>query len=253
MTQDTDAEMPEFFRAQHHVFTNILAQHRGRAELLPTLLTQAFGSYEANVELQAVDYPELACHKGCATCCALRVVATAPEVLLVARFIRAHNETLKEAGVDLKQRLAQADSVTRDCDEQRRVSLRRRCPYIDKGACVIYPVRPLACRSHASYDKRACAEAAAGCLDEIPFSAHHMTVRSLVQNAMQSALRDAGYAWAAYELNHSLCIALADQACEEAWLAGDDVFARALIADISPAEMANTFDHIHRRASSEPN
>ena len=146
------------------------------------------------------------------------------------------------------QRLTEADSDTRDRDEQQRVSLRRRCPYIDKGACVIYPARPLACRGHASYDKRACAQAAAGRLEEIPFSVPHMKMRSLVQNAMQSALRDAGYAWAAYELNHSLSIALDDEECEQAWLAGDDVFAPALIADVSLAEMASTFDHIHGRS-----
>jgi Fe-S-cluster containining protein len=249
MTQDVEDETLGFFRAQHQGFVDTLAVHRGRVDMLPALLTQAFSSFDGNVEIQAEDYPEIACHKGCATCCTIRVVATAPEVLLVARFLRSADGALKQAGIDLIQRLAEADSATRGCDAQQRVSLRRRCPYIDKGACVIYPVRPLACRGHASYDKHACVEAAAGQLDEVPYSVPHMTVRSLVQNAMQSALRDAGYAWGVYELNHSLSIALDDESSEAAWLAGDDVFAAALVADVSLAEMASTFDHIHGRSA----
>ena len=71
-----------------------------------------------------------------------------------------------------------------------------------------------------------------------------MTVRSLVQNAMQAALRDCGYAWGAYELNQALRIALTNETCETAWLKGHDVFAAALIEDVSQAEMAATFDAI---------
>lgn len=249
MTQHVDDDRLEFFKAQHQAFTETLSKHHGRVEILPALLTQAFSSFEGNVDIQAQAYPDIACHKGCATCCTIRVVATAPEVLLVARYLRSAGGALKQEGIDLLQRLADADALTRGCDEQQRVELSCRCPYIDKGACVIYPVRPLACRGHASYDKRACVDAAAGRVDEIPYSVPHMAMRSLIQNAMQSALRDAGYAWAVYELNHSLRIALADDECEEGWLAGDDVFAPALVADISLAEMAGTFDHLHGRVA----
>lgn len=247
MSQDVEEETIGFFMAMHEAFGNTLAVHRGREEMLGVLLTQAFSSYEGNAEMQVEDLPEPDCHKGCATCCTVRVVATAPEVLLVARYIRSVEDKLQQAGFDMRQRLSDADDVTRDQDEHERVTLRHRCPYIHRGSCVIYPVRPLACRSHVSYSKRACVEAAAGHLDEIPYSAPHMSVRSLVQNAMQSALRDEGYAWGAYELNHSLSIALNDESSESAWLAGDDVFSTALVADVSLAEMASTFDHIHGR------
>jgi Fe-S-cluster containining protein len=238
-----------FFRAQHQAFAETLSTWRGRADMVPALLGQAYSSFEGNVEVQAEGHPAIACHKGCATCCTIRVTATAPEVLMAARYIRAADAALKKAGIDLPQRLAEADEATRGRDERQRVTLRRRCPFIAKGVCVIYPARPLACRGHASYDKRACAEAAAGRLDGIPLSMPHMMVRSLVQNAMQSALRDAGYVWAAYELNHALSIALADEGCEAAWTAGADVFAPALAAEVSQDEMARTFDRIHGRSA----
>jgi Fe-S-cluster containining protein len=247
MYQDADEDMLGLFAAQHGAFSESLSQHGGQVGLLPALLTRAYSSFEGNVDRQASDHPDLACHKGCATCCTIRVVATAPEVLLVARYIRSVADELQQAGVDLQQRLADADTATRGCDEQQRVSLRCRCPYIHQGACVIYPARPLACRGHASYDKIACAEAAAGQRDEIPYSKPHMMMRSLIQNAMQSALRDAGYAWAVYELNHALSLALAHDEYEAAWLAGEDVFAPAMVTDVSLAEMADTFDQLHGR------
>lgn len=237
-----------FFKAQHHAFAATLAQWRDDDNLVHALMSQAYSSFEGNVAVQAEGQLPIACHKGCATCCTIRVIATAPEALMLARYVRAADVHLKHAGIDLRQRLAEADSATRGRDEKQRVALRRRCPFIAKGICVIYPARPLACRGHASYDKRACVEAAAGRLEGIPLSMPHMMVRSLVQNAMQSALRDAGYVWATYELNHALTIALDDEDCESAWLSGADVFAAARVADISMDEMANTFDRIHAAA-----
>ncbi len=248
MTRDTEENgMLAFFKAQHQAFVETLSERRSRTDMVPALLTQAFNSFDGNVDIQTEGYPAIACHEGCAACCTVRVVATAPEVLLVARYIRAAEPSLKQAGIDLLQRLTEADAATRGRDERQRVELRRRCPFIHKGVCVIYPVRPLACRGHASYDKRACAEAAAGRIDDIPYSEPHMTVRSLVQNAMQSALRDGGYVWAAYELNHALAIAFSDEHCEEEWLRGADVFAPALVTEVSLEEMADAFDRIHGR------
>ena len=79
---------------------------------------------------------------------------------------------------------------------------------------------------------------------EVPVSERHLTVRCLAQNAMQAALRDSGYAWGTYELNQALNIALTDDACETAWLKGNDVFAAALINDVSQEEMSEAFDAI---------
>jgi hypothetical protein len=71
-----------------------------------------------------------------------------------------------------------------------------------------------------------------------------MTIRSFVQNAMQSALRDAGFAWATYELNQAITIVLAEPDSHAAWMQGADVFAPALATEVSLAEMAQTFDAI---------
>jgi Fe-S-cluster containining protein len=173
------------------------------------------------------------------------VIATAPEILAVARTIRSATRMMEG---ELMRRIAIADRSTRQLGEARRLEEGVACPFVDRGLCVIYTVRPLACRGHASYDSRACIDALAGHPCEVPVSTLHMNVRSLVQNAMQSALRDGGYAWGVYEFNQALNIAASDEACEAAWVAGEDVFAPALVADVSCDEMAATFDAIKAQA-----
>lgn len=244
--QDTDDfGALAFFKAQQKAFTETLKERQGSENLVDGLLTQAYSSFDRNVEIQAEGMPPLDCHKGCATCCTLRVTATGPEILMIGRYVRWSADKLKALNIDLAERIAEVNEKTRGLDEQQRVALRLRCPYIHNGVCLIYQVRPLACRGHASYDVRACVEAAAGRADTIPYSGPHTTVRSLVQNAMQSALRDAGLAFALYELNHAVCIALQDEDSCKAWLAGVDVFAPAAVSELSATEMARTYDAIH--------
>ncbi|WP_028311168.1 YkgJ family cysteine cluster protein [Derxia gummosa] len=239
-----DAGPLAFFKALHDAYSQTIARFREGPKLVDALLSQAFDSFEGNVAIQSEGQPTIACHKGCATCCTLRVTATSPEILLIARYMRMARAALAKMGIDLEQRVIDADKATRGLSEQERVKLRRRCPFIEKGACLIYPVRPLACRGHASHDVKACVDAASGRADSVPYSEPHLIVRSLVQNAMQSALRDAGYVWSIHELNHGLVTALADD-LEPAWLAGGEPLAGSAVADdVGQSEMARTFDAI---------
>jgi Fe-S-cluster containining protein len=231
-----------FFRAQADAFGETLANRQGRYDMIDGVLSQAFSSFDGNVEMETEDYPEIDCRKGCSTCCTLRVTATAPEVLLIERFLRWSEFPGRK--LNLAKRLEKANQVTCGLDEEQRVQLRRRCPFIEQGECMIYPVRPLACRGHACYDRQACVDAARGRINEIPISEPHRTFRSLIQNALLSALRDAGYAWGIYELNQALTIALNDESCQARWIVGQDVFVQARIADVSQTEMANLFDQI---------
>ncbi|QXP86295.1 YkgJ family cysteine cluster protein [Methylococcus capsulatus] len=233
-----------FFKAQHRAFAETLKTRQGSGGLVDGLLLQAWDSFDRNVDIQAEGQPPLACHKGCATCCTLRVTATAPEVLMIDRYVRWSDGRFKSIGIDLPARIADADAQTRGLDEAQRVALRLRCPYIQNGICLIYQVRPLACRGHASYDVHACVEAAAGRAGEIPYSEPHRVVRSLVQNALQSSLRDAGLAFRLYELNHAVCIALRNEDCCREWLSGTDVFAPAAVTEVAADEMARVYDAI---------
>lgn len=232
----------DFFQQLQTHFSQIWQALRGRSELLDTLLMRAWQSFDLNVARQCEGLPALDCHKGCSTCCTLRVTATAPEVFMLARFIRAVTPGLTKHGVDLRAQIAQANDLTRGLGELDRVASRQRCPFVAQGVCVVYQVRPLACRGLASYDRKACAQAASGRRDEIPYSEPHMRLRSLVQNALQSAVRDVGLAWGTYELNQALLMALDDDTLEARWLAGEDVLNAAVVEEVSAQEMAHAFD-----------
>lgn len=236
----------DFFQQLHSHYSQALARWPGSPTVLDALLHTAWQSFDTNVTSQCEGLPALDCHKGCATCCTLRVTATAPEVLMLARFIRAIHPGLQARGIDLPAQIAQADACTQGLGEGQRVAERQRCPFIAQGVCVIYQVRPMACRGLASYDRKDCAQAASGKVDAIPYSEPHMRVRSLVQNAMQSALRDANLAWGNYELNQSLSMALADDTLQARWLGGEDVLAAAQVSEVDPQEMAQTFDALKR-------
>jgi len=254
-TADAPRSAQAFFVDLQRAFGRTLAERAGRPELLDGLLNQAWDSFDGNVALQAEGEPPLDCSRGCAACCTLRVTATAPEVLAVARFLRAVDPALRQRGIDLIGQVRAADAVTAGLDESERVGLRQRCAFIARGVCVIYRVRPLACRGHASHDRKACADAVAGRAQAVPYSQAHHLVRSLVQNAMQSALRDAQLSWANYELNRALCVAFdraealdpieparGQQRLEAAWLAGEDVLAGAELNEVDAEEMARVFD-----------
>jgi Fe-S-cluster containining protein len=216
------------------------------ADRCQALMVQAWDSFDGNVAIQSEGQPPIACRKGCPSCCTLRVTALAPEVFMVAAYLRATAPALRGHGIDLIGRLRDTDAATRGLGEEQRVALRRRCAFIEQGVCLIHRVRPLACRGHASHDRRACADAAAGRVDEVPFSGPHRVVRVLVQSALQAALRQQGLAWGAYELNHALVLALDDTSTPASWHRGSDPLAPAAVDLEHRDAMAAGFDAVAR-------
>jgi hypothetical protein len=231
----------DFFRNMHNAFARVLAFGGKPEAVIHRLATQAFDLFEQNIAVETEKLPQLACRKKCPSCCTLRVTATAPEIFLLARYVRLIDAAPSGAAVNLPRRIAQTSHATKGLDEKQRMAMRRPCPFVVQGVCVIHPVRPLACRGLASFDRAACARAAAGRNVDVPVSLPHLNLRGLVQNALQSALRSAGLAWGLYEMNHALVLALNGQDRQAAWAAGDDSLA-PVIADIDMAAMAATFD-----------
>jgi Fe-S-cluster containining protein len=236
-----DMDPVDFFRTMHSAFARVLAVG-GRPEVvIDRLVTQAFELFEQNIAIQTEGLPALACEKNCPSCCTLRVTATAPEIFLLARYVRLIHASAGGTLVNLPKRITQANRATKGLDERQRMAIRQPCPFVLRGVCVIHPVRPLACRGHASFDRTACARAAKGRNVEVPVSEPHLNLRALVQNALQSALRGAGLAWGLYELNHALALALDREDRRTAWVNRSESLA-PMIADVDMAAMAATFD-----------
>jgi len=233
-----------FFKQTAAAFAQTIAPRRGRAELVGALCAQAFDGFEKNAAIQAEGAPAPACAGECAACCALRVVATAPEIFLVARFVAVNAPAFLERGVDLLRRVAETEAAVGGLGEAERLAMRRNCSLLEAGLCLAYRVRPLACRGHAAFDRDACGKVAAGEDVQIDVSTPHLVVRSLVQNAMMSALRDAGLAWRLYEINRGMHIALKTKDAIDRWIAGEDPLAPAAIGEFDMREAAQAFDAI---------
>jgi hypothetical protein len=234
----------EFFKTMHARFDEILVAGRDHPLLIDAITTQAFDLFERNVATHTEGLQVLACHKGCPACCCIRVTATAPEIFLLAAYIKRIHQTSSGAQLDLPGRIARADASASGLDPQRRMEVQCFCPMILNGSCIIHPIRPLACRGHASFDKQGCLDAAAGLSVEVSLSEPHAVIRSLVQNALQSAMRAQGYAWRSYELIHALHLALTDGHSASAWSQGEDPLAEALVADTDWDALAAMFEEV---------
>ncbi|QGM98137.1 YkgJ family cysteine cluster protein [Methylocystis parvus] len=231
-----------FFRETTRAFGATIATRRGQFDLVAALCAQAFDLFEKNAAIQAEGAPQIACKGECAACCRLRVVATAPEIFVLARFVEVNAKAFEARGVMLSQRIADTALTVGDLDEADRMAARRYCPFIENDLCLAYRLRPLACRGHAALDRQACISAADGGGEDAPVSTPHLVVRSLVQNAMMNGLRQARLAWGLYELTRGLKIAIDSQGVIDAWLRGADPLAPAAIPDFDAAEAAAMFD-----------
>lgn len=229
-----------FFRALAGQFGVAMTEKGDGADLAFRLMRQAVESFETNVARQCEGQAQLACRGGCEACCALRVTATAPEIFTVAARLNEIAQRFPAFGHILRARISAAAGLA-EHDDAAHLALGQACAFIIDGHCVIYDWRPLACRGHASFDEAACRAAIAGEGDDVPVSEPHHLMRAYVQNALQSALRDQGLAWAIYEFVPALALAL-DAEAATAWTKGEDPLAESRADDVSLDEMAATFD-----------
>lgn len=167
----------------------------------------------------------VACRKGCAWCCTVRVTATAPEIFNAARHIREHKP-------ELIGRLNAENRVTHGLENLARADLRRWCPLLSSDqSCSIYEVRPNSCRSVIAPDAAVCLDGFDGKHDEFRLFARPIETHSWFGCAVLAALRGRGLVAEKYELTQALTIAVADPMAEEAWRLGGDPLAPAIATD----------------------
>jgi putative zinc- or iron-chelating protein len=168
----------------------------------------------------------LACREGCHWCCYLKVGATAPEVLVIAEYIRTHAPAALRERV--RSRAAELSADPRVFSEYAKPEARIPCALLtETGACGVYEVRPLACRGWSSTDAEACRRALDD--DALPTPTNEPLARAYaaVGLGLLAAVSDAGLAREILELTTALHIALSEPNALERWLAGDPVFAAA--------------------------
>ncbi|MGE5506622.1 MAG: YkgJ family cysteine cluster protein [Actinomycetota bacterium] len=156
----------------------------------------------------ALGTPPAACKRGCGWCCHQPVGALALEVLAIAEALPAE----ARARLDAWQP-------------------GRPCAFLDAGACTIYELRPLKCRSLYHLDVRHCMQAYAGMAVPLmgpkPSAAHQeppMDVFTGTLMGAANALWRAGRDCPGVEFMPALKAAAARPDATAAWWRGDAVF-----------------------------
>lgn len=97
------------------------------------------------------------CHEACDYCCYQNVSINVFEIIVISDWIRDNlNENIK-TNLYENAKSIYINSLE-DTNDSERWSRREPCACLDKESkmCIIYPVRPLECRSAISHDKKSC-------------------------------------------------------------------------------------------------
>lgn len=159
-----------------------------------------------------------ACRKGCGWCCHQRVGAAAVEVLAMARALR-----------DRPQALAALAAWTPGAP----------CAFLKDGACSVYDVRPLKCRSLWHVDERHCMGkyAALPAFGPAPSPDFQLEPKMIYEGALKGlalALVRAGRDCPGIELMPGLRAVIDRADAAEAWAAGEEVFPASARLDWFP-------------------
>jgi len=195
-----------------------LSKHRTE-EALTTLAIDAL-QYADQMNAKAHELttlPPMACKSGCAWCCSLQVVVSAPEVFFLADFLR-NTRSVEELILLTDELLAQWEHV-KDIPVLERLLRGAPCALLGKAekTCSVYEARPLACRGHTSTDASACEAATKSkdanvTSDQIQFAVYNGIGFGLVQGTVE-----AGYPPAVYELCGALLYCLKNPDAAVRW------------------------------------
>lgn len=163
-------------RWQHHGEDG--TQEGDCAELMAALYRQL------EQELQALDRSRIACAAGCASCCVVNVAVLMPEAIALVRYVRQIESS--GPGAALSERVRGLYQKICGLSEQERLRLQLTCAFLsDQGRCLIYPLRPLMCRSVSSTDPASCRAALT--------APHAAEAPSVVMNLLQKQLCDQAF------------------------------------------------------------
>lgn len=168
------------------------------------------------------DPKPLECRKGCSFCCHNMVGATAPEIFLLARHVKAKRPADYAAAL---ARIVAADEAGRGAAHIERYTGHIACGLLEDGLCGAYEARPNPCRTMVSASVAACEASWKGEPARIPVPQAFGQIKGGYTFTLLAALRAAGLDTAVYELNHALRLALETDRAEERWRAGEDIFA----------------------------
>ncbi|WP_291858288.1 YkgJ family cysteine cluster protein [Marinilabilia sp.] len=100
------------------------------------------------------DNVPVACHMGCQWCCHQAVFASTHEMVVLMDYLekRFSSEVVDE----IKQKAKAKEAKLSGLSPQEALNTSHPCPFLRKGSCMVYPVRPLGCRIYLSSNEESC-------------------------------------------------------------------------------------------------
>jgi Fe-S-cluster containining protein len=178
--------------------------------------------------LKEMTRPCLGCPDGggCTYCCYQGVVATVPEILLLADYLRHHRSADELEGIKNRCR----DYITA-IDGKPYHNLKQACPFLEGdqqgvgGKCSVYEVRPLVCRGYHSLDVVRCKRAFDDPQDKsFMIEAWGFPIAQEIGKSVRLGLIANGLDGSYFKLAHAVLIALETPDAAERYLAGEPIF-----------------------------
>jgi Fe-S-cluster containining protein len=176
-----------------------------------------------------------ACKEGCVFCCHLKVLVTAPEVIRIAEYLRAHRSEAEL--VALRDRVIALDTKTHGMSTEQRARANVLCPLLVEGSCSVYEARPLACHGGNSYSAEACEQGHLGNNKDvtIPMYQPQLQNSDILRGAISNGAARSGLDGRVVELIAALRIALEKPTASRDWSRGKPAFEGAVDAEFEAA------------------
>lgn len=205
---------------------------------------------ELRPAIEARKQPGFACGAGCAWCCHQQVAVEPAEAIAIARHIEATFAPKERAA--LQQRVAALAERTQGMGNHAWARLKTPCAFLVEGKCSIYTVRPLRCRAVFSRDADHCRWAMEK-PDEYfgerdrrggpgPYPVEPRQIVDAALAGFAVAERDFGLHWKTLTLMAAIRLLLEQPDAAERYLAGEAVFAPALLPEDEDAGLAKPGD-----------
>lgn len=187
---------------------------QARSEIAELGVMQAFKNsltrHDAQLA-QAADQPSLACKQGCSWCCHFSIDIRPVEAFNIVEFLCANFSA--ERINQIRSELIANQATLNQLDEEQRMRLNIKCPFLLEGRCSIYPARPQTCRNYHATDSAGCKQSydQPDNMDIAPEYAPITFQTGATQvDAFAKAMHDAGFAIDVYEMNTAVLEVLTD-------------------------------------------
>ncbi|MFC2116338.1 YkgJ family cysteine cluster protein [Bacteroidota bacterium] len=165
------------------------------------------------------------CQKGCTWCCNQAVLASNHEILVIQQYIR---ESVPVNIVsEIKIRCAEKNEATREMTAMEFLHYVHPCPFLDHGSCLIYPVRPMACRCYLSSIENSCRDQHDHPDDKTKKAALYdfpLRAGRGINEGIRSALMENELLPSEWLLETFMAAVFEDEGILDSWLAGNTPF-----------------------------